>query len=465
VADTYNNAIRKYSPNGNGYLKQADVASTGLSNPYGVAVDSAGNVFVADTYNNAIRKYTPDGSGGYVKQADVVNSGLSTPFGVSVDSAGNVYIASTYSNHILRAVAQASVALASSSNPAPAGQNPVFTATVTPGNTSPQATGTVTFLDGSTQIGTAVLTSGQATLTGSALGFGTHYITARYEGDRDNAGATSSALALTVSSYAVTPGISAASPAGASTFTCADTVVPPGGGTTCTAVPATGYTLLALTGCDSVNLTTGVCGFTGVLANKTPVARFGLFLQGTTVPGAEAGTDAGGPASARVENGGPSCSFDPASTGFEAASAMPAGKLVPQGVFRFKLVGCTPGSTVRITTTWPQAVTDFAKYGKAASNAANASFFAPANLVISGNTVSFDVTDGQLGDDDWAQNGEIVDPVMPLSMAADLSGRQAIPTLSEWGLLLLALLSGALGAHGVTARRRRISLLRLNRMR
>ena len=91
-----------------------------------------------------------------------------------------------------------------------------------------------------------------------------------------------------------------------------------------------------------------------------------------------------------------------------------------------------------ITTHWPQPVTVFAKYGKAASNAVSASFFAPSNLVISGSTVHFSVTDGQLGDDDWTANGVILDPVMPLAAA------QHIPTLNEWALLLLTLLVGAL---------------------
>ncbi|WP_298214977.1 SMP-30/gluconolactonase/LRE family protein, partial [Acidovorax sp.] len=72
VADTSNNTIRKYTPNGSGgYTQQGDVANTGLNTPSGVAVDGAGNIFVADTSNNTIRKYTPNGSGGYTQQGDV----------------------------------------------------------------------------------------------------------------------------------------------------------------------------------------------------------------------------------------------------------------------------------------------------------------------------------------------------------------------------------------------------------
>ena len=41
-----------------GKRKPCRVVSTGLRNPYGVAVDGHGNVYIADTYNNAIKKYS-----------------------------------------------------------------------------------------------------------------------------------------------------------------------------------------------------------------------------------------------------------------------------------------------------------------------------------------------------------------------------------------------------------------------
>ena len=159
-------------------------------------------------------------------------------------------------------------------------------------------------------------------------------------------------------------------------------------------------------------------------------------FSGPTVPSSGGGSS--GPASASLSGGGETCQFDTTATRFTAATAAPPGQGAPQGMFAFRLVGCTPGATVAITTHWPQPVTVFAKYGKAASNAVSASFFAPSNLVISGSTVHFSVTDGQLGDDDWTANGVILDPVMPLAAA------QHIPTLSEWALLLLTLLVGAL---------------------
>ena len=64
--------------------------ATDLSNPQGVAVDSAGNVFVSDFGNKRIRMY--DKFGNFVR--DVMSnsySGGSTPFGLSLDSSGNLY--------------------------------------------------------------------------------------------------------------------------------------------------------------------------------------------------------------------------------------------------------------------------------------------------------------------------------------------------------------------------------------
>ena len=78
-------------------------------------------------------------------------------------------------------------------NPVAQGTAVILKATVSPntggGNT---ATGTVTFLDGTTTLGTGTLNAGGvASLTTSALTFGTHPISAVYAGDGNFAGSTS----------------------------------------------------------------------------------------------------------------------------------------------------------------------------------------------------------------------------------------------------------------------------------
>jgi hypothetical protein len=82
------------------------------------------------------------------------------------------------------------VTLASSLNPSSYGQAVVFTATLS----SSSATGTVTFTDGATPLGTAPVTNGQAAITTSSLATGTHTITASYAGDTNYGAATSNPL-------------------------------------------------------------------------------------------------------------------------------------------------------------------------------------------------------------------------------------------------------------------------------
>lgn len=87
-----------------------------------------------------------------------------------------------------------SIALGSSLNPATFGQSVTLTATVTPS----AATGTVTFKDGGSVLGTSPLSGGSATYINNALSVGSHDITAVYAGDSAYSGSTSSTLTQTI---------------------------------------------------------------------------------------------------------------------------------------------------------------------------------------------------------------------------------------------------------------------------
>jgi len=104
-----------------------------------------------------------------------------------------------------------STTLASSANPSGYGSSVTFTATVT--GSSP--TGTVTFNDGTTNLGTGAVSGGKATLATSTLIVGTHSITAAYSGDTKNNASTSSALTQTVNKAATSTAlVSSLNPSG-----------------------------------------------------------------------------------------------------------------------------------------------------------------------------------------------------------------------------------------------------------
>ena len=87
--------------------------------------------------------------------------------------------------------------LASSANPSPGGNSITLSTTVTSNGVTP--TGSITFADGTTPLGTASLTrTGTASLTAKALAVGPHAIVATYAGDNNNAGSASPALLQTV---------------------------------------------------------------------------------------------------------------------------------------------------------------------------------------------------------------------------------------------------------------------------
>ena len=86
--------------------------SAQLDKPRAMAVDTQGNLYVADEWNHRIRKITPGGvistvagtTFGYSGDGGpAISAQLYNPFGVTVDSSGNLYIADT-SNHRIRKV-------------------------------------------------------------------------------------------------------------------------------------------------------------------------------------------------------------------------------------------------------------------------------------------------------------------------------------------------------------------------
>ncbi|MDB5330005.1 MAG: Cna domain protein [Phycisphaerales bacterium] len=95
--------------------------------------------------------------------------------------------------------------LSSNLNPSQFGQTVTFTAILSNNGSGP-ITGTVTFYDGTTALGTGTVTNGVATFSSSALAIGSHKITAAYSGDSADLASTSSPLTQVVKTTAATLG-------------------------------------------------------------------------------------------------------------------------------------------------------------------------------------------------------------------------------------------------------------------
>lgn len=124
IGDQLNNVIRKITVGSNNISTIAGDGTSGyfgdhgpatmakLNNPWSMAVDDSGNVFIADSYNHVIRKVFADlpntivtlagngfvgntGDGGPATDAE-----LNFPAGIAVDQSGNIYVSDQQNNNI-----------------------------------------------------------------------------------------------------------------------------------------------------------------------------------------------------------------------------------------------------------------------------------------------------------------------------------------------------------------------------
>jgi len=116
-----NQRVRKIDPSGiittiagngvSGFSGDGGQATAAqLGNPFGVAVDAAGNIYIADQFNHRIREVNPSGvintiagqgTGNYSGDGGPATAAeLNRPFDVCIDAANNIYIADFANNRI-----------------------------------------------------------------------------------------------------------------------------------------------------------------------------------------------------------------------------------------------------------------------------------------------------------------------------------------------------------------------------
>jgi streptogramin lyase len=201
------------------------------ANPAGISYGTSLNAILNAVAKNGsaavsgVFTYTATPAGGTasaVTAATVLGGGTYTLTASFTPTDGSTYTTATGIVTLTVSSVAPAIALTSSANPQYV-QDPIaFTATLTSEVGVP--TGTVSFYDGATLLGTVTLTAGVATLTISSLAIGPHSLTAVYSGNSNFATVTSSALTQTVQDFSLS--VSTAS-GGSSTATAS-----PGGSAT-----------------------------------------------------------------------------------------------------------------------------------------------------------------------------------------------------------------------------------------
>jgi DNA-binding beta-propeller fold protein YncE len=103
IADSGNCRIEKFNYSG-AYLDQFGAYGSGngqFNNPLGIAIDSSGNLWIADGGNNRVQKFNSEGE--YLSQFGAYGSGngkFNEPSDIAIDSSGNLWVVDAGNNRV-----------------------------------------------------------------------------------------------------------------------------------------------------------------------------------------------------------------------------------------------------------------------------------------------------------------------------------------------------------------------------
>ncbi|HUO05778.1 MAG TPA: NHL repeat-containing protein [Candidatus Binataceae bacterium] len=108
VTNNGNNSLHVYPAGSNGNVTPTATISdpyTGIDEPGGIALDSSGNIYVANFIGGLSASVTIYASGSYANTAPIAtiageNTGLNQPFGIAVDSSGNIYVTNSMGDSV-----------------------------------------------------------------------------------------------------------------------------------------------------------------------------------------------------------------------------------------------------------------------------------------------------------------------------------------------------------------------------
>ncbi|RYF28675.1 MAG: IPTL-CTERM sorting domain-containing protein [Comamonadaceae bacterium] len=266
--------------------------------------------------------------------------------------------------------------------------------------------------------------------------------------------------ALVLSSGTLNPAFNAAQQSYTATVASAvaSTTVTPTVADASASVAVNGVSVTSGSASGQIALNTGANVITVVATAQDGSPRsYTITVTRTALPTSANGASPSGGGTVTATLAGPAgCGFDrTAFIGLAGSPSSPpaspgiANYTFAQGLFDVEVGACPMSSTVTITLVYPQpfaAGSVYMKYGPTASNA-TPHWYVFQGAVVSGNTVTLTLTDGGAGDDDLVANGRIADPGgVALAAAVAPGGAIGIPTLSQWGLILMSLLLAGVAA-------------------